>query len=90
MTLVTAGVILSALIIGTLMYAVFQLFGLQIELLHRLLFGALISPTDPIAVMGILKEARIPAALETRITSKSLFNDGAMPLLCLCYEVSML
>ena len=73
----TIGVLISTLIIGFLFYIITQLFGLQVDLLYCLLFGALISPTDPIAVIGILKKAKIPSTLETKISGESLFNDGA-------------
>jgi CPA1 family monovalent cation:H+ antiporter len=53
-----------------------SLFGLSVNYLYCLLFGALISPTDPIAVIGILKKAKIPQSLETKISGESLFNDG--------------
>ena len=73
----TIGVLISTLIIGFAFYFVTHLFGLSVNLLYCLLFGALISPTDPIAVVGILKKAKIPASLETKISGESLFNDGA-------------
>jgi CPA1 family monovalent cation:H+ antiporter len=57
-------------------YYLFQVFSLQIPYIYCLLFGALISPTDPIAVMGILKQAGIPKTLEMKIAGESLFNDG--------------
>jgi CPA1 family monovalent cation:H+ antiporter len=72
----TIGVILSTLLVGTLTYYVFQLLGLPIRFVYCLLFGALISPTDPIAVLGIMREAGTPKNLEIRITGESLFNDG--------------
>jgi monovalent cation:H+ antiporter, CPA1 family len=75
-TFSTIGVLLSTVIVGLLTYWIMKLFGLQINLIYCLLFGALISPTDPIAVMGILKEARIAPSLEIKITGESLFNDG--------------
>ena len=75
-TFATVGVVLSTFIIGILMFIVVGWFGMQINFLHCLLFGALISPTDPIAVLGILKQAHIPESLETKITGESLFNDG--------------
>jgi CPA1 family monovalent cation:H+ antiporter len=50
--------------------------GLELPLIYCLLFGALISPTDPIAVLGIIKKANVPKSLETKITGESLFNDG--------------
>jgi len=72
----TLGVLLSTIIICFLMFLIFKAFSLKIELIYCFLFGALISPTDPIAVLGILKKSKIPSALETKITGESLFNDG--------------
>lgn len=72
----TVGVLLSTLVVGGLMYLIFAAFDLHIAFIYCLLFGALISPTDPIAVLGILKKANIPVALEIKITGESLFNDG--------------
>jgi len=74
--LATASVLGATFIIGYLAYGVFALLGLDIPLLYCMLFGALISPTDPIAVLGILKSAGAPKTLETKITGESLFNDG--------------
>lgn len=75
-TFATVGVVLSTFIIGILLYIVTGWFGMQIDFISCLLFGALISPTDPIAVLGILKQANIPQSLEMKITGESLFNDG--------------
>ena len=75
-TLAVIGTILSSLITGTLGYVLFDLVGMPLPFLYCLLFGALISPTDPIAVMGILRQARLPKALEMKIVGESLFNDG--------------
>lgn len=72
----TLGVLASTFLVGIVMYNVLQLIGLQISLVNCLLFGALISPTDPIAVLGILKKAGAPPKLETKIVGESLFNDG--------------
>jgi len=72
----TIGVLISTFLVGTAMYFCLQLFGLQIDYVYCLLFGALISPTDPIAVLGILKKAGVPKKLETKIVGESLFNDG--------------
>ncbi|HEY5369349.1 MAG TPA: sodium:proton antiporter [Hanamia sp.] len=75
-TFSTIGVVISTFVIGTLLYYTISLFGLSVNYLYCLLFGALISPTDPIAVVGILRKAKIPDALETKISGESLFNDG--------------
>lgn len=72
----TLGVLVSTFLVGTLTYFGFQQLGLDVEFIHCLLFGALISPTDPIAVLGILKQAQVPKKLETKIVGESLFNDG--------------
>ncbi len=72
----TIGVTLSTFLIAIISYFVFGWIGLQVDFIHCLLFGALISPTDPIAVLGILKKARVPKQLETKIVGESLFNDG--------------
>jgi CPA1 family monovalent cation:H+ antiporter len=76
LTFSTVGVLLSTLIIGSLLFGICKIFDLNIGYIYCLLFGALISPTDPIAVMGILKEANIPKEMEIRIVGESLFNDG--------------
>lgn len=70
------GVILSTIIIATLFFYTAQLLGLEISYIFCLLFGALISPTDPIAVLGILKKAGVPKKIESIIVGESLFNDG--------------
>jgi len=75
-TLATASVLGATFIIGYLAYWIFGLLDLDIPFIYCLLFGALISPTDPIAVLGILKSAAAPKTLETKITGESLFNDG--------------
>lgn len=72
----TAGVVMSTLIIGTAIYFVTPLIGLQLDYIYCLLFGALISPTDPIAILGMLKKAQVPKSLSTKIAGESLFNDG--------------
>ena len=76
LTFATVSTILSTFIVGGLMFFVFKLFHLPIGFIYCLLFGALISPTDPIAVLGILRHARIPPSLELKISGESLFNDG--------------
>lgn len=72
----TFGVLVSTFLVGILMYFLLQLIGLEVNFIYCLLFGALISPTDPIAVLGILKKANAPKILETKIVGESLFNDG--------------
>lgn len=72
----TLGVLVSTFLVGTLLFYILPLFGLDTTYVNCLLFGALISPTDPIAVLGILKKAGVPKKLETKIVGESLFNDG--------------
>jgi len=85
----TIGVLISTVIVGGMMYWLLKLFGLNISFINCLLFGALISPTDPIAVLGILKSANITKFLETKISGESLFNDGvAVVLFMAIYEIS--
>ena len=75
-TLASGGVLLSTFIVGTMAYYFFPVLGLEIPYLYCLLFGALISPTDPIAVLGILRTAGAPKRLEVKVIGESLFNDG--------------
>jgi CPA1 family monovalent cation:H+ antiporter len=72
----TLGVLVSTFLVGIAMFYILQLVGLEVSFIYCLLFGALISPTDPIAVLGILKKAGAPKKLETKIVGESLFNDG--------------
>ena len=74
--LASVGVITSTFIVATGAYFLFALFGFNIPYIYCLLFGSLISPTDPIAVMGILKTAGASKSLEIKIAGESLFNDG--------------
>ena len=71
-----AGVIVSALLVGTILFFVFQFFFTPVNFLYCLLFGALVAPTDPIAVLGILTKANAPKDIEIKIVGESLFNDG--------------
>lgn len=75
-SLATVGVVLSTFIVGGLTWLLLDFLGIPIPFIYCLLFGALISPTDPIAVLGILKHAGATKSLETKITGESLFNDG--------------
>jgi CPA1 family monovalent cation:H+ antiporter len=70
------GTVASTLLVGLAMWWALPVVGLTLPLAYCLVFGALISPTDPIAVLGILKSARAPASLEIVIAGESLFNDG--------------
>ncbi len=72
----TLGVVIATFVTGTLFWWSARLIGLEISYLTALLFGALISPTDPIAVLGIIKKVGAPKRLETKIAGESLFNDG--------------
>jgi len=74
--LAVIGTLLSTVVVGGVLFWTLPWVGLPVPLLHCLLFGALISPTDPIAVMGILKSAGAPKNLEGVIAGESLFNDG--------------
>ncbi len=74
--LASIGVTTSILLVGTATWFLFQGLGHELAFIHCLLFGALISPTDPLAVLGILKTAGVPPSLETKIVGESLFNDG--------------
>ncbi len=74
--LATFGTLLTTFLIGFGTWWLLGLIGLELPLIYCLLFGALIAPTDPIAVLGILKSAGAPKSLETKIIGESLFNDG--------------
>ncbi|MES2640790.1 MAG: sodium:proton antiporter [Myxococcota bacterium] len=75
--LASFGVLISTAVTGLVSWWLFGLFGLDVQLIWCLAFGALISPTDPIAVLGIMKSANAPKALETKVIGESLFNDGS-------------
>ena len=75
-SLATVGVVISTIVVGSMTYWLVSLLGFNIGYIYCLLFGALISPTDPIAVMSTLKSAGIAKSLETKIAGESLFNDG--------------
>jgi Na+:H+ antiporter len=75
-SLATFGVLISTFLIGGATWYILGWIGISLPFIFCLLFGALISPTDPIAVMGILKTAGLSKSLETKIAGESLFNDG--------------
>lgn len=70
------GVLISTVIVGGLFFWAAGMIGVDIPFIHCLLFGALISPTDPVAVISILKEANVGESLEMKVEGESLFNDG--------------
>ena len=74
--LATLGTLISTVVVACGLYLVLPLLGLPLAFIYCLLFGSLISPTDPVAVLGILTKAGLPKALETNIVGESLFNDG--------------
>ncbi len=74
--LATLGTLISTFAVGFLVWKIFPLAGIEIDLIYCLLFGALISPTDPIAVLALVKKAGLSKKLEIKIAGESLFNDG--------------
>lgn len=72
----TFSTLISTFLVGVFSYYLLKLVNLEVDFIYCLLFGALISPTDPIAVLGILKQVGAPKKLETKIVGESLFNDG--------------
>ena len=74
--LATVGVVLATFMTGTLVWGVAHQLGFKMPYLYALLFGALIAPTDPVAVLGILKESAVAKSLRLKISAESLLNDG--------------
>lgn len=72
----TIGVLISTFLIGGAVYLIAGLMGIGLPFIHSLLFGALISPTDPIAVLALLKDTSVSKSLQLKIEGESLFNDG--------------
>lgn len=76
LAMATAGTIISTVVVGAGFKGITLALGLEVPLIWCLVFGALISPTDPVAVLGILKSAKVPESLEAKVAGESLFNDG--------------
>ena len=72
----TISVLISTFVVAIGLYYILPLVGIQLSFIYCLVFGALISPTDPVAVLSILKQANVSKALETKVAGESLFNDG--------------
>lgn len=72
----TIGVVVSTLIVGVGLWGLSRLVGIEVPLIWCFVFGAIVSPTDPVAVMGVLKTSSVPPTLQATIAGESLFNDG--------------
>lgn len=72
----TVGVMISTILVGLAMWGVGSLLSLPIAPIWYFVFGALIAPTDPVSVLGVLKEENVPASLQSAVAGESLFNDG--------------
>jgi CPA1 family monovalent cation:H+ antiporter len=72
----TVGVVISTFVVGFGMFYLLPLVGVKLPFIYCLVFGALISPTDPVAVLSVLKQANVSKSLETKVAGESLFNDG--------------
>ncbi|MFY0606281.1 MAG: sodium:proton antiporter [Cyclobacteriaceae bacterium] len=81
--LATTGVFISTFVIGTLIYYMLHLIGIELHYIYCLVFGALISPTDPIAVTKTIQKFNLAKEIEIKITGESLFNDGVAVVLAL-------
>ena len=76
LTLATLGVVTTTALVGGATYGITQLLGLDLPLIYCFIFGSLIAPTDPIAVLAILNKVGAPIGIETKLAGESLFNDG--------------
>ena len=75
-SMATVGVLMSTFMVGFAVWGISLALGIGIPMMYCLVFGALIAPTDPVAVLGILKTVKVPESLEAKIAGESLFNDG--------------
>lgn len=74
--LATIGVLTTTFIVGGLTYVITGWLGIEVRFIYCLIFGSIVAPTDPIAVLGIVKSLGAPKSLETKLAGESLFNDG--------------
>jgi CPA1 family monovalent cation:H+ antiporter len=89
LTFATFGTVLSTFLVAISLFYLLPFLDLQVPFIGCLLFGALISPTDPIAVLGILKKANLSKSIEIKITGESLFNDGiGVVIFATIYEIA--
>ena len=72
----TLGLLITTALVGTATFFLLRLLGMPIDFGHALLFGAIVAPTDPVAVIGIMRQAGAPNSLQAKIVGESLFNDG--------------
>lgn len=70
------GTLISTFVVGVLMWFLLGMFGIEMPFIWAMVFGALISPTDPVAVLGLFKTVKVPASLQAKMSGESLFNDG--------------
>ena len=75
-SMATVGVLMSTFMVGFAVWGISSALGIGIPMMYCLVFGALIAPTDPVAVLGILKTVKVPESLEAKIAGESLFNAG--------------
>lgn len=76
LSLASISTTVSTFLIGYSFYYLMNVFGIHISFIHSLLFGALISPTDPVAVVGMVKQSNVAPDIEAKVAGESLFNDG--------------